>query len=152
MKDEFYKILEAVPEAWHRSSLAPYSDLIDELRRRGLPYREIAQILAEKCQLSVAWTTIIRFVHLRSRTQKVASVRKATKHNGAALVSSDANGILVRKFQAPQPNPSDDEVRQRIASLKARPPQSPKHEDVFQYDPDEPLHLPQKPVTKGDPG
>jgi hypothetical protein len=152
MEDKFCEILEGVPEAWHRSSLAPYGDLIDELRRRGLPYREIAHILAEKCQLRVAWTTIIRFVHLRSKAQKPASVRKAAKHDGATLVNSNANVILVRKFQAPPPGPSDDEVQRRIAALKALPPEPAKNEDVFQYDPDEPLHLPQKPVTKRDSG
>lgn len=149
MEDKFSEILEGVPEAWHRSSLAPYGDLIDELRRRGLPYREIARVLAEKCQISVTWTTIIRFVRHRSKTRKIASPHKGTKHGEATRVDPNADGILVRHFPAQQVHPSDDEVQRRIAALKARIPQPQKHENVFQYDPEEPLHLPQKPVTRG---
>jgi hypothetical protein len=149
MEDKFSEILDGVPKTWQRSCLAPYGELIDELRRRGLPYREIARLLAEKCQINVVWTTIIRFVHLRSKTRKTATVHDGEWCDKAVWTNPNDRGKLTRKLPSAQQCPSDDDVRQRIAALKARPAQPKTHADVFHYDPDEPLHLPQKPTTKG---
>lgn len=49
MKDEFQGILNIVKERPGRARLEPYGELIDELRRR-LTYRDISDILTEKCQ------------------------------------------------------------------------------------------------------
>ena len=57
MDDRFLDILDGIPEKPPRSSLEPYREFINELRRRGRTYREIAHILTEKCQLRVAAST-----------------------------------------------------------------------------------------------
>jgi hypothetical protein len=60
MDDRFQEILDGVPEKSPRSSLEPYHELISELRRRGRTYREIAHILAERCQFWAAASTVYR--------------------------------------------------------------------------------------------
>jgi hypothetical protein len=75
MDDKFQDILDSLSEKPPRSRLQPYGELIDELRRRGRTYRDIAGILAEKCQLQVSVSTVHDFVRVRSRT-----TRKSAKH------------------------------------------------------------------------
>jgi len=43
-----------VQEKQRRSRLEPYGELIDELRRRGLTYRYISEILTGKCRFHVS--------------------------------------------------------------------------------------------------
>ena len=43
------KMLEELPRKLPRSRLEPYREFIEELRGRGRTYREIAEILADKC-------------------------------------------------------------------------------------------------------
>ena len=69
MDDKLQVILDSLPEKPPRSRLEPYCELIDELRRRGRTYREIARILVEKCQLQVSRSTVHDFVRGRSRTK-----------------------------------------------------------------------------------
>jgi hypothetical protein len=54
MDGQFKDILDSLPEKSPRSRLSPYRELIDELRRRDRTFREIAQILAEKCGVETA--------------------------------------------------------------------------------------------------
>jgi hypothetical protein len=51
MDAKFREILDALPNKPPRSRLEPYRELIEELRRRGRTYVDIAGILAEKCQV-----------------------------------------------------------------------------------------------------
>ncbi len=51
MDDNFGAILDSLPKKRQRSKLEPYTELTYQLRRRGHTYREIARILAEKCDL-----------------------------------------------------------------------------------------------------
>ena len=62
MDSEFRKILESLPEKPPRSRLEPYAELIDGLRRRGRTYRDVVEILAEKCQLQVSISTLHDFL------------------------------------------------------------------------------------------
>src|SRR4029450_2202812 len=68
--DNFEEILNSLPEKPARSRLEPYGRLINELLRRSRTYREIARILAEKCQIKVSISTIHDFVRLRSRAKR----------------------------------------------------------------------------------
>ena len=52
------------------SRLDPYGELIDALRRRGLTYRYISDILTEKCQFHVSKSTINDFVRIRIATKE----------------------------------------------------------------------------------
>jgi len=67
VESKFQDILNGVTAKPGRSRLEPYGELIDELRRRGLTYRDIAAILAEKCQFQVSKSAINDFVRARSR-------------------------------------------------------------------------------------
>jgi hypothetical protein len=53
MGARFKDIRDASPGKPPRSRLEPYRELIEELRRRGWTYRDIAHILAEKWQVQV---------------------------------------------------------------------------------------------------
>jgi hypothetical protein len=147
MDDKFKEILAGLPEKRQRSRLAPYGDFIDELRRRGLTYREIVQILAEKCQLNVASSTVIRFVHARSQAnRKLPKIRTAQGAAPAEVSTSVTNGTKMDETETRQVRPSTDEIQQRIAALKLRPAQAQTSSKPFRYDPSEPLRLPPKAV------
>ena len=53
MDTDLKKILAELPIKPPRSRLEPYREFIEELRSRGRTYRDIAEILAEKCGLHV---------------------------------------------------------------------------------------------------
>ena len=67
MGGQFKDILDSLPEKSPRSRLDPYLELIEELRRRGRTFREIAHILAERCYLETAASTIHDFIRTRSQ-------------------------------------------------------------------------------------
>lgn len=137
MDDKFQDILDSLPEKPPRSRLERYSKLIDELRRRGRTYRDIAGILAEKCQLQVSVSTVHDFVRVRShiaKHQRIATPR----------ISSDDVGRSPRMNLAKGKAPPIDEVQRRIAALKLRRAPAKASPKQFQYDPSEPLHLPAK--------
>ena len=69
MDERFQAILDSLPPKPPRSRLEPYWELIREMRRRGRTYREIAQVLSDKCQVVVATSTIHDFVQVRSRNR-----------------------------------------------------------------------------------
>jgi hypothetical protein len=141
MDDKFKEILAGLPEKRHRSRLAPYCDLIDELRRRRLTYRDIAQILAEKCQLNVASSPIVRFMRTRSMAKG-----NRPKCQAATLVNSPEANSVTRSSEeascAAKETPAVDVVYQRVASIKQRPALIPETAKLFHYDPNEPLQLP----------
>jgi IS30 family transposase len=149
LSDKFRAILDALPEKPPRSRLEPYSELIDELRRRRRTYREIVDVLAEKCNLRASISTLHDFVRAKEKEAKKAAkalrttVRQARDEN-PRTVSPPAGTHKVR-----DDNPTDDEVRRRIAALKQRPARTPADSTKqFEYNPDEPLRLIPKPGNR----
>lgn len=136
MDDNFRHILNTLPEMPPRSRLEPYSELINELRQRGRTYREIAHILAEECQLKTAASTIHDFLRSGSRISR-ESVKPQARHGTTVTRARRAHAGRVK-------GPLTKDVEQRIANLKARPAPAKASLEHFQYDPDEPLHLPGK--------
>jgi hypothetical protein len=137
-------ILDSLTDKPPRSRLEPHRELILDLRRRGRTYRDIANILAEKCQVEVTASGVHDFLRRRSR-----STRKLPKRRQGAgpEVSRGAVAPTARGERAPaKKEPPIDEVRQRIAALKTRSVLARESAEQFQYDPDEPLHLP--PTTR----
>ena len=116
MDDDFRAILESLPQKRQRSKLEPYTELIDQLRRRGRTYREIARILAEKCDLIVASSTVVRFVAARSKTQ-----RKRMKYNAIRKTRTTVVGIMEANVTPVAPG---EDVLKRIEALKQRPAKS----------------------------
>ena len=135
MDREFRNILDSLPEKPPRSRLEPYGELIDGLRRRGRTYRDVVEILAEKCQLQVSISTLHDFLRARSRGNRNSARRIAAETTMATPVAPKAaSGEFPQK-------PSEDEGRRRIAALKARKPVTTPPRDDFHFDPNEPLRL-----------
>lgn len=136
MDDKIRAILESIPKKRQRSKLEPYTKLIEQLRRRGHTYREIAGILAEKCSLIVDSSTLVRFVAARSKQK-----RKRPKHHEARQTGN----VFPAKIRVNiSPNVSDGDILKRIDALKQRPPKSEQLSKQFEYDPDQPLQLSRK--------
>ncbi len=72
MDADLKKILAELPNKPPRSRLEPYREFIEELRSRGRTYRDIAEILAEKCAVQVTGSGVHDFVRTRSRKDRSA--------------------------------------------------------------------------------
>ena len=85
MEEQLQEILDSLGEKTPRSRLAPYLDFIIELRRRKYTYREVRQILYEKCQVRVSVSTLHDFLRTRkkaARTVRATDVKKSQKPQG----------------------------------------------------------------------
>jgi len=148
MNDKFQSILDSLPEKPPRSRLAPYHELIEELRLRGCTYREIERILVDQCQFQISRSAINNFMRAQARKKtdlskcKTAEAAKNTEAQIAAtrpkIRPNTRMDALNRKDR-----PMDD-ILHRIAELKKRPAQVETNPKQFHYDPNEPLHLPLK--------
>jgi hypothetical protein len=136
MDARFREILDALPDKPPRSRLEPYREFIEELRRRGRTYVDIAGILAEKCQVQVTASGVHDFVRTRSRMKR-RSIKQAASDPPKSVPTSTGAG---REDSSQKPS-GDDEVRRRIAALKARKPVAAAEPNGFQFDPTEPLRL-----------
>lgn len=136
MDDKFKAILESIPKKRERSKLEPYTELIEQLRRRGYTYREITHILAEKCGLIVESTTIVRFVAARSKEK-----RKCPKYHESRKTRSTVPTSIEVNVSSAVP---DNDLWKRIEALKHRPAKNAQPSKQFEYDPDQPLHLHRK--------
>jgi hypothetical protein len=135
MDDKVNEILERLPAKPPRSRLDPHATLIEELRRRGRTFAEIARVLAEECQLSTCPSNIHHFLKLRTRKAKLVRRAGVTSDDTSEVASQHVTGSAVL-----QRTPSTD-VAQRIAALKQRKPLPPPVSEGFDYDPNEPLRL-----------
>jgi hypothetical protein len=140
-------ILNALPDKSPCSRLEPYAQLIDELRKHGRTYREIEQILFEKCGIHAPRSTIHDFVRRRSRRKgKMQKSQPARAKDGNAPATAHPEE---KKAPLVESRPSAvDEMYRRIDALKQCPAQIAKTTEVFHYDPNEPLHLPTKKERK----
>ena len=142
-KDQLRDIIAELPEKISRSRLEPYRALIAQLRRHRRPYREIAQLLAEKCQLHVSATAVHNFVRLHLRRERSPYKRRSTDSIGRTQISPTKVTVLTARGNSSkkQRPATDKEVWQRIAELKQRPVPTETNPKQFHYDSDEPLHL-----------
>ncbi len=142
MDDRSQKILDNLPQRRARSRLAPYRELIHELRRRRRTYREIARVLAERCQCKVSISTLHDFIRTRSRSRR-ESTQAMSAESGVSTGWSPAEStaIQVEKKLERHRDLFDVGIQRRIAALKRRPAPAKSTRSRFQYDPDEPLHL-----------
>lgn len=126
------KILAELPIKPPRSRLEPYCEFIEELRSRGRTYRDIAEILAEKCAVQVTASGVHDFVRTRTRAK-----------NRSAGHGTKSNPLPVSKPVAAETSPASasTEVQRKIAALKARNTAPNPGPPAFEYDPDKPLRL-----------
>jgi hypothetical protein len=73
MDDALHTLLHELPARRPASRLAPHARLIRELRRRGRSYREIVEILAQRCDVHVGLHTLYNFVQVRARKRASSS-------------------------------------------------------------------------------
>jgi hypothetical protein len=70
MEEQFQRILNKAAQKSGRSRLEPYSELIEQLRQRGLTYRDISDILTKELQVQVPKSTVNDFVRAQARERK----------------------------------------------------------------------------------
>ena len=140
MDVNFKEILDGLPDKPPRSRLEPYRELIRELRQRGRTYRDIAHILAEKCQIQVTASGVCDFVQKRSRAKSKPAGRLTGSVRTEQRQSVARHRVKPNLKSSPRPASSDD-VQQKIAALKAREPGSGARPEKFKFDPSEPLRL-----------
>jgi hypothetical protein len=131
MTDPIRKILAELPGPAERSSLDRYRDLVLELRRRGYSYREMAQLLMDRCELKISHAAIHNFVRRQTRglAAEPSQIQPGSGVGQTRIVPSADLG----------------EVRDRIAALRSRPaPLQVPEEAEFRFDPDKPLRLDHK--------
>jgi hypothetical protein len=135
VEDKFQDILSKATNKPGRSRLEPYGELIDELRGRGLTYRDIAAVLTDELKFHVPKSTVNDFMHERARRR-----RNAMRQVSRRVAIPPPFVPKAVRFHSGQ-GPGDEEVRQRIAALKARKPVTTKSDNGFYFDPTEPLRL-----------
>ena len=133
MDTDLKKILAELPIKPPRSRLEPYREFIEELRSRGRTYRDVAEILAEKCGLHVTASGVHDFVRTRTRA-KDRSAGRGTKPNPLPVTKPVAAGTSPASA-------SSEEGQRKIAALKARKTTTEPSPSAFEYDPDQPLRL-----------
>lgn len=137
MDDNVNEILDGLPPKPPRSRLDPHAALIEEMRRRGRTYKEIARVLAEVFQLHSSPSNIYYFVQHRAKVARQARVQKAR----TKAESSHTVAFTQKAFGNPASQPSSPtDVMQRIAAFKNRRVAEEKPEG-FHFDPNEPLRL-----------
>jgi len=128
------KILAELPSKPPRSRLEPYREFIEELRRRGRTYRDIAEILAEKCAVQVTGSGVHDYLRTRLRA-KAGQAESSPSRSNPLPVSKPVAADTVATAS------SSEEVQRKIAALKARNTAAEPGPPGFEYDPDEPLRL-----------
>jgi hypothetical protein len=127
MDTDLKKILAELPIKPPRSRLEPYREFIEELRSRARTYRDIAEILAEKCALQVTASGVHDFVRTRSRAK--------TKSAGRLPVGNPMEA------ETSLASVSSEDMQRKIAVLKVRKTPAEPGPPGFEYDPDQPLRL-----------
>ncbi len=135
MENKVHDVLSSVDAKQGRSPLEPYGQLVDTLRDQGFTCRDIAALLAEEYQFVTSKSAVSRFLLARARRRRNAARKLSRSVSG----STPATSKLLPQHSAQRQ--SDDEIRQKIADLKARKPVAEPALDGFHYDPDEPLRL-----------
>ena len=135
MEHKFHDVLSTVDAKQGRSPLEPCGELVETLRDQGLTCRDIAALLAEKCQFVTSKSAVSRFLLARATKRRKAARKLSRRVSG----STPATSKPLPQHSAQRW--SDDEIRQKIAEMKARKPVAEPTPDGFHYDPDEPLRL-----------
>jgi hypothetical protein len=149
MDDKLRFILDALPQRPPRSCLEPLGEFIEELRRRGRTYQEIALILAEYCGIIVSYSTVYRFLHSRARRKPQQRKRQAFHDCETTDLPPSEVDKAERQLNPQETKSDDDEIRKRIAALKSKPATTQTERKLFHYDPNEPLRLPKANQAKG---
>jgi IS30 family transposase len=136
--DRLRAILEKLPPKRGRSKLEPYAALIRELRVRKRSYRQIREILRDRCDLRVGLHTLFHFI--RKRELQKASPKR-TRRSRKSFASEELNPSRPRQIVPPALSNSSEDIQKRIAALKTRSIPSVPERKEFAFDENEPLRL-----------
>jgi hypothetical protein len=140
MEREDRDFVNSLPAHSMRSRLEPHLEFIRELRRKRIPYRQIALILQDRFQLHASISVIHDFLRIRrSQPKPDAFVAPAQPSPSPVPFFSDPEE---RTIGSPPRSPGD--VAAQIAALKARAANlhsTPSRKPVFEYTPGKPLTL-----------
>jgi ribosomal protein S19 len=135
MEDKFHHVLSSVDAKQGRSRLEPYGELVEALRCQGFTCRDITALLAEKYQFKTSKSAVNRLLRARARRRRKAARQISRRVAISPLIVAKRAGLHSG------PGPSDNEVQQRIAAMKARKPAITSSGNDFYFDPTEPLRL-----------
>jgi IS30 family transposase len=139
MDDKVTEILDNLPPKPPRSRLDAHRELIEEMRRRGRTYKEIARVLAETCQVKSSPSNIYYFVRLRAQEAKRARSQRA-EQNVAEPHASNKVASAPSTIRSTAPHGNLQDIAQRIAAVRSRKLPDPPPTG-FTFDPNEPLRL-----------
>lgn len=149
MVREFQAVLDGLPGK-PPAPLEEYRELICEMRRRGLTYREIAGVLADRFQVKADLGAVYDVLRGAARRKTALPARPRVETEGAVAAPRAPQARQAPKpgqapqlrqvpqlRQAPQPN------AKVVHTMPAAQPQVRKavEKPVFEYDENEPLRL-----------
>jgi hypothetical protein len=132
-----------------RSQLAPHRKLIMKLHQNGCTFRGIASILSEDHHLTVAPSTVFRFIARLEQERSNAPRTRQRKGKSLPAIQPEPEKPVVDRAVLPSTGKTlpykvglqSDEVRQRVEELQHRPIQFEPTKPKFVFDSDQPLHL-----------
>jgi len=127
MDDKLNDILDRLSPKRPRSRLDPHGAVIEEMRRRGRTYREIARVLAENCLVQSSPSNIYYFVKLRARAAKQEKAQQARQTQAESVGSSKSSAQATVRNPRRRPRICRAKLRREsqqseIASLPSHPP------------------------------
>jgi len=150
MVREFQAVLDGLPGK-PPAPLEEYRELICEMRRRGLTYREIAGVLAERLQVKADLGQIYDVLRGSTARKRTVRVRQRAEADAAPAVSETARPVQPRQAppprslaptrQAPKPEVPAVRMMPAVAPPVRRPLAKPEEKAVFEWDESEPLRL-----------
>lgn len=141
MTDEQRLALENLPPEEPGSRLDPFRPFILRWRREGRSYDRICEILADKCGVKVARSTLREFIKRRARPRQQIAAEESTPPlppSAALLVESNsrsdryaAERERMRRFKEAPPPPQPRKIFEISEEdfekpLQMMPPQPPK--------------------------
>ena len=143
MVREFQAVLDGLPGR-PPAPLEEYRELICALRRRGLTYREIAGVLADRFQVKTDLGAVYDVLRGAARRKIALPAQPQVKTEGAAVAPRAPQARQAPQLrQVPQPRQAPQPVARAVRTLPAAQPQVRKavEKPVFEYDENEPLRL-----------
>jgi hypothetical protein len=152
MVREFQAVLDGLPGK-SPEPLEEYRELIGEMRRRGLTYREIAGVLADRFQVQADLGAVYDVLRAGARSSRPLPARRQVKAEAAPAPSQAPQPPKTRPApqlrqavqlrQVPRMREAPQPAHQAARTMSAALPQVRKvvEKPVFEYDENEPLRL-----------
>jgi hypothetical protein len=136
MEERLQKIFDSVPLDEPRSRLEPYRELILRWRKQGRTYHRIRQLLAEQCDVKVAYVTLYRFIQRRSRSRPMDAPPETQPCILRAVALNEESPLRPAR-RSPEEVAAMREAARASHHKPVFTPEEPK--ELFVYDPDKPL-------------